>query len=75
MSLQRIRHLIRELRARGRNYRHAAILRRYVRAKHGAVVTAHRSILVGEALVTLCQVRWARVTILAALVLAAAART
>ena len=72
MSLHPIRLAVRELRARSRNYKHAAILRRHIRARYGAVAPAHPSILIGEALATLSQVPWTRVAVLLMLVVLAA---
>ena len=71
MALSSLRSAVRELRARSRNYRHAATLRRYVRDRYGAIVPAHPSILLGEALVILSRVQWSRVAVLIMLVILA----
>ena len=74
MSLQRVRSLAKEVVALGRNYRHAAIMRRYVRTRYGAVVTARPSILIGEALTALTLASWRRLAVLAALLVVALRR-
>ena len=73
ISLKRVPPIVRELLALSRNYRHAAILRRHVRTKYGAVVTARPTILIGEALAAMDHVPWRRLTVLAVLVVAAVA--
>ena len=64
----------REAVALSRNYRHAAILRRQLRAKHGAAVTAGHSALLGEALTRLEHAPWVRLALLIALFVLAAVR-
>ena len=74
MSLQRMRVMVRELQAWGRNYHQAALLRRHVRSNYGVVFTARPSALIGEALVALDHAPWGRITVLIVLVLIAARR-
>jgi hypothetical protein len=74
VSLYTIRAMASELRAQARNYRYVAVLRRQVRAKYGRVIRVRPTVLIGEALIAIDQVPWARVTILLALVLLAARR-
>jgi hypothetical protein len=74
VSLYTIRAMASELRARGRNYRHVAILRRHVRERYGRVIRVRPSVLIGDVLNVIEHVPWARVTILLALVLLAARR-
>ena len=68
MPLHGFRSVAREVRAVSRNYLHAALLRRHIRARYGAVVTARPSVLIGEVLAVMCEVQWTRVTILAVLI-------
>ena len=72
MSLYTIRAMACELRAQARNYRYAAILRQHLRDKHGRIIRVRPTVLIGEALIAIDQVPWARVTILLAIVLLAA---
>ena len=72
MSLYTIRGMARELRAQTRNYRHAAILKRHLRDRYGRIIRVRPTVLIGEALIAIDQVPWARVTILLAIVLLAA---
>ena len=67
-----VRAITREVIALSRNYRHAARLRRHVQAKYGAVIVCRPSVLIGDALIAMENVRWSRLVILAvAIVLAA----
>ena len=74
MSVYTIRAMARELPAQARNYRYAAILRRHLRDKYGRIIRVRPTVLIGEALIAIDQVPWARVTILLAIVLLAARR-
>ena len=74
MSLYTIPAMARELRAQARNYQHAAILKRHLRDKYGRIIRVRPTVLIGEALIAVDQVPWARVTILLAIVLLAARR-
>jgi hypothetical protein len=67
------RAIARELVALCRNYRHVAILRRQLRAKHGRVVVGKPSVLIGEVLVAMDHIPWTRLAI-GAVVLGVAAR-
>ena len=73
-SLKRVYAMVREILALSRNYRHAAILRRHLTAKYGAVVSASPTILIGEALVTMDHAPWRRLTILTLLLVVALRR-
>jgi hypothetical protein len=75
MWLTGVRAMVREVLALSRNYRHAAILRRHVKAKYGAVVTARPTILVGEALAVRDHVPWKRLAALAVLLVVTVAVT
>ena len=67
MALTRFRAMIREVVALGRNYRHAAILRQYLRRRYGTKLTASPSILIGEVLASMDRAPWGRLTVLAVL--------
>ena len=74
MSLGRVRAMAREAIALGRNYKHAALIRRYVRAKYGKVVVSTPSVIIGDALLALEHARWSRLAVLALLVVVAVRR-
>ena len=74
MSLRTIRSVAREVLARSRNYRHAALLRQQLRRRYCKIVIARPSIVIGYGLVALQRVSWWRVSVLAALFLVAVGR-
>ena len=67
ISLGSLRGMIREVIAVGRNYKHAAILRRYVRARYGKVVVGKPTVVIGDALIAAERAPWRRLTVLAVL--------
>ena len=68
------RAIAREFVALCRNYRHAAILRRQLRAKYGRVVVGKPSVLIGEVLLAMDRIPWTRLAIAAAVLVAARIR-
>jgi hypothetical protein len=72
MLVRWVRRMIREAIALSRNYQHAAILRRRLRTKYGAVLPAGPSVAIGDALVALNHARWRRLLVLIVLFMIAA---
>ena len=67
-----VRRWVREAVALSRNYQHAAILRRRLRTKYGAVIPAGPSRVIGDVLVALDGARWRRLLVLLVLFMVAA---
>jgi hypothetical protein len=74
LSLRSVRATVREGLALSRNYRHAAKMRRRLRANYGVVVTRRPSTLIGDLLVGVDKIPWRRLTIMAALLVLVARR-
>ena len=72
--LRSVRTMTREAVALSRNYRHAALLRRQLRARCGAVAPARPGILIGEALTAIDHAPWTRMAMFALLLVIAARR-
>ena len=68
-AISTVSRAIREAIALGRNYRHAAVLRRHLRRRYGVAVVMGPGVLIGEALTVADRCRWVSLAILAAVLL------
>lgn len=74
LSFRSARAMIREGLALSRNYRHAATMRRRLRANYGMVVAWRPSALIGDVLVAVDSAPWRRLTVMAAVLVLVARR-
>ena len=71
-AISMVQRAIREAVALGRNYRHAAVLRRHLREHYGVAVVTGPGVLIGEALTVADRFRWVPLAVLLAMFLVAA---